>query len=326
MGFLSFDEIPGIKKGLLRASTIDITPTGEHSCSLLMYNDEPDMGEFSIVVVLSPSNAAKALFVDQKLEAFASNRRGRQVPMAYAPSGYVFKVDDTPSEDYSVVNMGLTSRYGELTRAIIINNKIYLLGMSRQMYSYDDKQGWVCLHEEVLDRSIERLTFSGFLAADGGVEGILVGGIGGEVWRYVDAAWEKLDSPYNTDIHDILFVEDGHYLLGGQLGIFGCYVDGRWYDYSDELSMGDIEVVVRHAGGLAVLSAGRVFRLTLDGYKHIGAIEQIGGEQGKIRALAEASRGLWALTQRDILRIGEDGVVETIGLGEILEGLGIELS
>ncbi len=263
MGFLRLNEIPDLKEGVLDLSTIDIVEINESTCGILLYNNRRELGEFCLVLHLGSNLQAEGFFVDRKIEGLSSSLAKGSHYIAYGPVGHLFEYENgVAREDFSIVDMGWTMEFGELTRAVCIRDEFYLMGMARQIY-LRAKGSWVLLSPDIIDRSVERFSFSGFFCADGDGEEILCAGVGGEVWKSHKGIWEKLDSPYNLDIHDICCIGKNSFVLGGQQGVIGICVEDRWYDLTEAVALSDIQRVVAFGGFVFVLSEGKVIRMAI---------------------------------------------------------------
>jgi hypothetical protein len=177
-------------------------------------------------------------------------------------SVYVVNSDQPQTEQIDAAKI-----YGLLRDYRSIDNYIFAVGMSRQVYRRNSNGTWLSIDQGVLQPPKTLLDISGFNSIDGiSNEDIYAAGFNGEIWRYFQGHWQNLCSPTNKILNDILAVKPNLVFVCGQAGILMKGYGSEWQiiDHSDTSEDLISMSVFKHR--LYVVSEENIYRL-VDGGK-----------------------------------------------------------
>lgn len=108
---------------------------------------------------------------------------------------------------------------GNIRDLRLIGDKLYVAGMSRQVYRRETSGRWT--HQDTgTVQPLGTLGPVGFNAIAGRTEADLYAvGFGGEIWRRLNGAWLELDSPTNVVLLAVRVAESGTVFVCGQKGV-----------------------------------------------------------------------------------------------------------
>ena len=117
-------------------------------------------------------------------------------------------------------------RGGPLRNVRNIGNRVYAVGMKRQVYRRDGRDRWVCIDGGVFSTGKEVV---GFESVDGFSENdIFAAGWEGEIWHHDGSGWAQHDSPTNLILLDVCCGGDGNVYACGQMGTLMVGINHAW--------------------------------------------------------------------------------------------------
>jgi hypothetical protein len=100
-----------------------------------------------------------------------------------------------------------------------IGNHLYVCGMGRQVYRREGTSNWVRI-DQGMRLPVGDTTVAGLNSIDGITEeDIYAVGYLGEIWRFANKVWHKIDSPTNVILHRIRAIRNDLVFVCGQKGV-----------------------------------------------------------------------------------------------------------
>lgn len=132
------------------------------------------------------------------------------------------------SGDFHIESVGddVADRGGVLRGIRTIGERVYAVGMGRQVYRRDQKGKW-----SAIDKGLAPTDGGvvGFEAIDGFDEKTITAvGWEGEIWRYTGRSWKQLKSPTELILTDVCCAGDGTAYACGQMGTVLRGKDDKW--------------------------------------------------------------------------------------------------
>lgn len=200
------------------------------------------------------------------------------------------------------------SRRGWIRSLRRIGQKLYAVGMSRQVYERPPAGDWRHIDADLLagpvtdpKKAVGLNDIDGFSAKE-----IYAAGLKGEIWRYDGKRWHSVKSPTNVQLNAVNRIGDFIYIVGGS----GVVLRGRGDDFDvvatqdDKDNLYDIEAF---GDAIYVASLREVFVLEDDA---LAAVDT--GLKGEITAgsLSSADGIMWSVGGKHLI-VTEDGTTWT---------------
>jgi hypothetical protein len=136
------------------------------------------------------------------------------------PAGFIYQVRGNEAREEAIdILGGGPDVLGPLRDMRSIGSRIYVVGMSRQVYKREDSGLWIRCDDGVV-QSNPTLDTAGLNAIDGLNDDELVAvGYGGEIWRRVRGRWDPIQSPTNVVLNQVRVTENGVAYACGQKGV-----------------------------------------------------------------------------------------------------------
>jgi len=100
-----------------------------------------------------------------------------------------------------------------------IGNRVYVVGMARQVYRRDGPNSWTRIDQGTFVPRNQRTQSVGFNDIDGLTANALYAvGYKGEIWFYDGAVWSQLDSPTNVSLNCVQCAADDRVYAAGMAG------------------------------------------------------------------------------------------------------------
>ncbi len=181
--------------------------------------------------------------------------------VAIGPDGRVFVSDESGEREENVQTGENGPRgYGDLSDLAEIGNRLYAVGMGRQVYRREST-GWSRQDQGILTKpTVDGVC--GFNAVDGQSEDLMVAvGFGGEVWLRREGTWEQAESPTNVILNDVLALEDGSFLACGQKGTILEFKSNGWMPISHDSTEEQLWSIASFGGRIYFASRDSIFTL-----------------------------------------------------------------
>lgn len=109
--------------------------------------------------------------------------------------------------------------FGFLVEARSIGDRLYVVGMGRQVYVRDNGGQWSRADSGVLDQNADIDRMTGFRSVDAvSSQEIFAVGLEGEIWRHSAGIWRQEPSVTNLILEQVRAGGDGEVYIAGQMG------------------------------------------------------------------------------------------------------------
>jgi hypothetical protein len=122
-----------------------------------------------------------------------------------------------------------TDDFGFLIDARLIEKRLFVGGMRRQIYVRESAGVWVRADAGILDRSADVEHVTGIRSIDGAwSDDIYAAGLDGEVWHLSRGAWEQEPAVTNVILEQVRVGPAGDVYAAGQCGVILIRRSGLW--------------------------------------------------------------------------------------------------
>ncbi|MGH2624519.1 MAG: hypothetical protein ACRDE7_12690, partial [Sphingobacterium sp.] len=153
-------------------------------------------------------------------------------------------------------------KHGYIRDLRAIGSTVYAAGMGRQIYRRTSRGNWIPIHEGVINKPKHYLDVTGFESIDGVSEDeIYAVGFNGEIWRYHEEKWQKIDSPTNLTIERVRATSSDVTYACGQKGVLLRGRGDAWDIVRHEETEDDFWGLEWFLGRLYLATHGELFTL-----------------------------------------------------------------
>jgi hypothetical protein len=136
-----------------------------------------------------------------------------RVVVALGTKSQYFEVEPATAAQY----LGVIQPSVLVRRVAAIDDVVFAAGMGRAVIRRDGRGAWVQFGPGISAADQGRIV--GFEGIDGfSVDDIYVAGWNGEIWRWQDAVWRRIDSPTNANLNAVACAPDGAVYVVGDNG------------------------------------------------------------------------------------------------------------
>lgn len=190
-------------------------------------------------------------------------------------------------------------KMGALRCARLIDGKVYVAGMDRQVYRREGKDSWTSLDQNLPAGEEDQVV--GFEAIDGFNQNeIYAVGHEGEIWRFDGKAWRKILSPVKQILLGVHCSDDGFVYISGQSGVLLKGRHDTWESLSQEITKQDIWDVVKFKDCLYFATEKIMFQIK---EKKASAVEY--GQEGTpftFYRFSISQSEMWVIGPKDVMR------------------------
>ncbi|MGM9485030.1 hypothetical protein ACS5PN_27825 [Roseateles sp. NT4] len=171
--------------------------------------------------------------------------------LALGEDGQLLEISQAGVRDLSLTShVGAPKRRGPLRKVRSFAGQPIVVGMNRQVYAVESDGQW-----RDLSPPVEPAPLGGFEGAAGlSLDDFICVGWRGEMWRYRQGAWTKLDSPTNLLVTDITRTGEGNYFACGLNGLVLTGRDDHWHSLDQRPFDLNLYSVAEHSGSVYVAS------------------------------------------------------------------------
>lgn len=181
------------------------------------------------------------------------------------PFGRVAIQDDEGLREEDIDNSSNgVSVHGVIRDLQFIGKRLYVCGMGRQIYVRDENDHWVHRDNGVL-QAPSTTEVTGFNSIDGlNEDDIYAVGFYGEIWRYHNQCWQKIESPTNVILNKVKVIRNDLVYISGQRGMLLVGAENEWKIIEHQVIKDQIWDIEWFQNALYLSTDASIFKLLPD--------------------------------------------------------------
>jgi hypothetical protein len=211
---------------VITSAISDGVSRGPGSCALIVQPFDPQTSgmEFASILLVVENGVVQSAvhpeFIVARIVEDGGDLMliGRLGQVARLQSGHLVSEQIVGPEDF-----------GFITDARAVGERVFAVGMRRQIYVRDRSDHWSKPTQGVLDETGNVAQVTGFRSVDGNSRGDLIAvGLDGEIWHLEAGAWQQDPSPTNVILEQVRLLPGGDAYVAGQAGVILTGRPGVW--------------------------------------------------------------------------------------------------